>query len=76
VTVKQDGIPPVARLEESRSVLEEEKVAGSSLFSLTVLPAHRRVIRPPGSGANRILSKQVPSKKALSWADVARNERD
>ena len=58
-------------------VLEDEKVAGSSLFSLTVLPSHRRVIGLPRSAddVTRIPSKQVlskPSVPSVSWADVAR----
>ena len=53
-------------------VLEGEKVAGSSLFPLTVLPPSRRVIRPPGGGNVEVPSKQVPSKKGqVSWADIA-----
>ena len=75
-TVQPDGIPPIVKCEESRSVLEEEKVAGSSLFSLTVLPAHRRIIKLPGGGDVECLSKQVKSKKAsLSWVDIASKER-
>jgi hypothetical protein len=70
-----DGIPTIAKVEESRSVLEVEKVAGSSLFPLAVLPAPRRVIKPPGGGNGQLPSKQVPSKKAsVSWADIASRE--
>jgi hypothetical protein len=71
-TVQSDGIPPVSKREESRSVLEKVSEARSSLFSLTVLPAHRRIIKPPGGGKIEIHSKPVPSKKStVTWADIA-----
>jgi hypothetical protein len=69
-TLQTDGIPPIAKCEESRSVLEEEKVAGSSLFSLTVLPSSRKIKKPPGGANSQILSKPVPSKASVSWADI------
>jgi hypothetical protein len=82
---KLNGIPPIVKCEESRSVLEEEKEVGSSLFSLTVLPSHRRIIRPPGSDKTTTSldkdvicgedshSNQVSGKDSRSWADRVKN---
>ena len=75
LTVQSEGIPPIKKCEESRSVLGDEKVEASSLFSLTVLLAHRRIIRPPGGGNTGLHSKPVPSKKApQTWAQIASKE--
>jgi hypothetical protein len=78
VTDQAVRIPPIAKCAESRSVLEGEKVAGSihsSPSPLSVLPAHRRVIKPPRGERTEILSNTVPSKKAtLTWADVVKHE--
>jgi hypothetical protein len=78
LTAQSNGIPPAIKHEESRSVLKDEKVTGSSLFPLTVLPSHRRVIGPPRCSdgittripSNEVLSK--PSQPSVSWADIAR----
>jgi hypothetical protein len=58
-TAKLNGIPPIVECEESRSVLKDEQEAGSSLFSLTVLPSHRRIIIPPGSDKTTSLDNDV-----------------
>ena len=55
-------------------MLDEVKVAGSSLFSLTVLPASGRINKPPGGVNGQILSKPVPSKASVSWADIVSGE--
>ena len=56
-------------------MLEEDLGAGSSLTSLTALPALGKAAKPPRGGSAGLNSNPVPSKKAtLMWADVVRKE--
>jgi hypothetical protein len=82
-----DRIPMVLTPQGSRSVLKQENETGSSLFSLTVLPASGSRTKdkqdqtadvdvPLASKAIKKAckkpSKPVECKRTLSWADVAK----
>ena len=79
-----DGIRVVPTPQGSRSVLGMENEIGSSLFSLTVLPAYGKTIQDPianrsvpiankaSKRAYKMPSKQVECKRTLSWADIVK----
>jgi hypothetical protein len=76
-TDSTDGIPVVSPPQESRSVLSKENETGSSLFSLTVLPAYGSPVRDTTANKTSRKAYKKPSTPAgcqrrLTWADVAK----
>ena len=68
-TTSPDGIPAVSTPPGSRSVLGKECELGSSLFSLTVLPAYGKDPRSKISMPTANKASEKPS-RAVSWADI------
>ena len=72
--VSTDGILGVSTPQGSRSVLGKENELGSSLFSLTVLPAYGTRAQDPKTNRTMPTANKASKKpsRPVSWADVVK----